>query len=44
MAGLVVLVHIHVPSDLEQWIAPSENQQEMVAPEVTLGLQTLVAW
>ena len=44
MAGLVVLVHSHAPSELEQWIAPLANQQEMVAPEVTLEVQTLVAW
>ena len=44
MAGSVVLVHSIAPLDLEQWIAPSENQQEMVLPEVTLEAQTLVDW
>ena len=44
MAGLVVLVHSLAPSELEQWIASSENQQEMVASEVTLEVHTLVAW
>ena len=44
MAGSIVLVHSHVPSELEKWIAPLENHQEMVVPEVTLEVQTLVAW
>ena len=44
MTGLVVLVHSLAPSELEQWIAPSDNQKEMVVPEVTLEVQTLVAW
>ena len=44
MAGSVVLVHSLAPLELEQWIAPSENQQEMVVPEVTLEVQTLVSW
>ena len=44
MVGSVVMVHSFAPSELEQWVAPSENQQEMVAPEGTLEVQTLVAW
>ena len=44
MVGSVLLVHSLAPSELEQWISPSENQQEMVVPELTLEVQTLVAW
>ena len=44
MVGSVVMVHSLAPSELEQWISPFDNQQEMVAPEVTSEVQKLVAW
>ena len=44
MVGLVVIVHSLAPSELEQWISPSENQQEMEALEATLEVQKLVDW
>ena len=44
MAGSVVLVHSLAPLELEQWIAPLDDQQEMVSPEVILEVHTMVAW
>ena len=44
MVGLIVMVHRLAPSELEHWIAPSENQQEMEALEAPLEVHELVDW
>ena len=44
MAGSIVLVHRLAPSELEHWIAPLENQQEMEALEAPSEVQKLVDW
>ena len=44
MVGSVIMVHILAPSELEQWIAPSDNQQEMEAMEEPSEVQELVDW
>ena len=38
------MVHSLVHSELEQWIAPLENQQEMEALEAPSEVQKLVDW
>ena len=44
MVGLVLMVHRLAPSELEQCIAPSENQQEMESLEAPSEVQKLVYW
>ena len=44
MIGLFIMVRILAPSELEQWIAPSDNQQDMEAMEAPSELQKLVDW
>ena len=38
------MVHSLAPSELEQWITLSDNQQEMEALEATSEVQKLVGW
>ena len=44
MVGSVLMVHRLAPSELEQWIAPSENQQEMESLEAPSEVQKLIYW
>ena len=44
MVGSDVMVHSLASSELEQWIAPLENQQEMEALEAPSEVQKLVDW